>query len=171
MKTLKEAKQKNDQEKLIDSFLKEIGVKFEVFPAGVGLERDGWECDGWNIVLKGLKGTESFEFFTGIRHRTDHGQGYKFLPKESRDSLSFNEYKKRWVKPFPPYAASVLYCLALDASAAHQSFEEWCSDFGYDNDSIKALESYRDCCKNAAKLLKIFTSEQLKKISEILEDY
>jgi hypothetical protein len=45
-----------------------------------------------------------------------------------------------------PSAADVLSCLLSDASVEDAtSFEDWCSDFGYDTDSRQAEKTYRDC--------------------------
>ncbi len=45
----------------------------------------------------------------------------------------------------PPTAADVLACLISDASAGAQSFEGFCGEFGYDEDSRKALSVYKAC--------------------------
>lgn len=47
-----------------------------------------------------------------------------------------------WSEPEPPTVAEVLDCLASDASGADQSFEDWCSDLGYDTDSRSAERTY-----------------------------
>ena len=44
-----------------------------------------------------------------------------------------------------PNVADVLSSLILDASCGDQSFEDFCSDFGYDEDSRKAERTWRDC--------------------------
>ena len=54
-----------------------------------------------------------------------------------------------------PDAAGVLSCLMSDASAAEQSFEEWCGDLGFDTDSRKAERMYRNCLRLAGKLHKL----------------
>jgi hypothetical protein len=51
-----------------------------------------------------------------------------------------------------PTAADVLSCLCSDASAAGQSFEDWCSDLGYDADSRKAEATYKACEAIAPRL-------------------
>lgn len=45
-----------------------------------------------------------------------------------------------------PEASDVLGCLLLDASSAEgRTFDEWCSDLGYSNDSRSAERAYRAC--------------------------
>jgi hypothetical protein len=51
-----------------------------------------------------------------------------------------------------PKAAEVLDCLASDANGASDSFEDFCSNFGYDEDSRKAEKIYKACQHSAARL-------------------
>ncbi len=44
-----------------------------------------------------------------------------------------------------PTVADVVACLLLDAGALVVSFEEWCSDMGYDSDSREAERTYHAC--------------------------
>lgn len=61
--------------------------------------------------------------------------------------------------PFPvtPTIAEVLTSLQSDVSSAwHSSHEEWCSDFGIDEDSREGLATYeacRDCAADLENLL------------------
>lgn len=54
-----------------------------------------------------------------------------------------------------PKADEVLDCLASDAAGVEnaQSFEDWCSEYGYDTDSRKAEKTY-NVCKHEADYLK-----------------
>ena len=72
-------------------------------------------------------------------------------------------------KPLKPKLDDVLHALVMDASACEQSFEDWCSELGYSDDSIKALETYRECQKNADKLCK--AGINVKAERERLADY
>lgn len=53
-----------------------------------------------------------------------------------------------------PTAADVLSCLCSDTMSIENSggFEDWASDLGYDTDSRKAEETYRQCEKIATRL-------------------
>lgn len=54
-----------------------------------------------------------------------------------------------------PDSASVISSLLLDSSALDQSFEDFCSEFGYDTDSRKAEATYRACKSSGEKLRKL----------------
>lgn len=174
MRTMKKAQQKSEIELAVDAYLAEIGVSYSVVPRGTGLKRDGWECDGWAVAFQkgnGRKTFEEFDYFTGTGHRVDHGPGYQRLKGEVKSSLSSVNYQKNHAKPFAPFAASVLYCLILDAHADDMSFSNWCGDYGYGTDSRKAFETYQACCNNAAKLRKVFTHNQIEKLFDLLQDF
>lgn len=55
-----------------------------------------------------------------------------------------------------PEVEEVLSCLALDASGLENSrgsFADFCQEYGYDTDSIKAHKTFRACERQRAKLL------------------
>lgn len=53
-----------------------------------------------------------------------------------------------------PELAEVLGCLAGEASGVENArdFADWCSEYGYGEDSRKAERTYRACYKQAARL-------------------
>jgi hypothetical protein len=51
----------------------------------------------------------------------------------------------------PPTSADVVGCMLLDASALDSTFEEWCSDMGYDSDSRAAERTYHACIEQGKK--------------------
>jgi hypothetical protein len=53
-----------------------------------------------------------------------------------------------------PSAEDVLDCLASDACGVEnaRSFEDWCSEYGYDTDSRKAEKTFKLCTKQARQL-------------------
>lgn len=70
-----------------------------------------------------------------------------------------------------PQPAGVLHCLLMDASASDESFNNWCDNYEYDNDSISAFNTYQQCCETGNKLRQIFNNSQLAELRELLEDY
>ena len=114
--------------------------------------RDGDTVDAWRITISGKHGYWSTNYFTGVGLRTK--------PKQA------------WAKPMPkkPSVADVLHCLFMDAEAADYNFSEWCDEFGYSDDSINALNTYRQCLEIAANLRKYFTPEQREQIKTITQE-
>jgi hypothetical protein len=61
-----------------------------------------------------------------------------------------------------PTANEVLDCLASDAAGVESagSFEDWCSEYGYDTDSRKAHKTFK-ACEHEATRLKNFLGDDL----------
>ena len=60
-----------------------------------------------------------------------------------------------------PTAADVLYCLIQDTSGYdyNDSFEDWCSEYGYDTDSRRAEGIYEKCRKISVKLHRLLDED------------
>ena len=103
---------------------------------------ENWQnsADAWLVVING----QHFDYFTGIGHRV----------------LS---------KPVTPKFDSILACLVQDAVGSGRSFDDWCSDYGYDTDSRNALQTYMDCQETAKKLR--LARVPLHAEAERLQDY
>lgn len=59
-----------------------------------------------------------------------------------------------------PKVADVLGAFLMDASCADEGFEDWADNLGYDQDSIKARETYQACQKSRA-MVEAFLMEDL----------
>jgi hypothetical protein len=58
-----------------------------------------------------------------------------------------------------PTAADVLNCLCSDARSGEMTFEEFCSEFGYDSDSRKAENTWKQCERLGAKVRRLLGDE------------
>lgn len=76
---------------------------------------------------------------------------YRVTLRKGRRQLSTDFFTgSGWRKE--PGAADVLSCLCSDAYAGEQTFEDFCSDMGMDQDSRKAERIWRACKAIAPKL-------------------
>lgn len=109
--------------------------------------------DQWRVILSSKAGVHFFDYFTGLGLRTK--------PRQS------------WATPTPkkPKVADVLHSLILDASAADENFHDWCANYGYSDDSIKAMNTYNACLETAQALRKHFSPDTLRIVRELLQDY
>ena len=128
-------------------------------------KRADWQCDAWRVSIGGFE----TDYYTGL------GQRKQTLPMPQPAlhprCIAYAEWKKTAFKPVAPAAADVLHSLLLDARAADQSFSDWCSDYGYDDDSLKALDTHRACCAIGKELRKVFAYDQIAQLETLLEDY
>ena len=63
------------------------------------------------------------------------------------------------------------YCALSDGISAKESFEYFCSEFGYDTDSRKAEKIYKQCEKTLSKLERVFNCDLYDLINEIQDTY
>jgi len=123
----------------------------------------------------------SFDFSMGVgilekqvpKYIDNQYKKYEFIPFSGvpifkrKEWLSKNKvYPKR-----PTLGEDVLYCLAMDADVENQgSFEEWASNYGYDEDSRKAEKIYRACKEQTDDLKRVLGAELFDKLLECTED-
>ena len=178
--TKTQASKPNEIDKAVGTALKKWGIKASCISTQVGADKDGWECDKWVYIFN----DQSFEYNTGIGHRS-----YKANKRAELEECGLvagtTTYATTGLKGYPyksssyakpvlantPTPASVLYCLLLDAQSGDESFNDWCDNFGYDNDSISAFNTYQACCEIEKKLGAIISRPQLEELRELLEEY
>lgn len=68
-------------------------------------------------------------------------------------------------------ACTVLYSLCMDASAANESFAEWCANLGFDDDSISAFSTYQACEKIGREMKAFFGRDAVRQFEELTRDY
>jgi hypothetical protein len=78
--------------------------------------------------------------------------------------------KEQNVKPLLP---DVLNSILSDGSAYFdaETFEDWCSNFGYDSDSIKAKKMYDVCDETGRKMVQALGKQEIDELREMLQDY
>lgn len=133
------------------------GFDFDTLPIKVSfvgkVEDKEWPHYLWNVTITNKEG------FWTIPYKTGLGLVIKAKHQYAQD------------KPKVPTNADIMYCLLLDKAAADQSFDEWCTDHGCHDDSLKALYTYQTCCEYAVHMKKTFTKDQLDAMQKALEDY
>ena len=159
----------NEIEKTVENLLIEFDIKgsISIEYMGVSKKLDGNPMDQWRVIFNTGKTYEEFEYFTGFGHRKTI-RGFAACGKPNAKFIRGN-----WEvsKPQTPHIAGVLYSLLLDSNVQYESFSEWCANYGYSDDSIKAETIYRACHQIAMQLKSIFTREQIQKLNEALQDY
>lgn len=65
-----------------------------------------------------------------------------------------------------------IYCLLSDSDCYESSknFDDFCNMFGYDNNSIKALNIYKACKKQNDKVKRLFTIEEVNFLYSELDE-
>ena len=133
---------------------------------GETVRDNNWKCDQWRIELSNKLGMWSTDYFTSTGLRKEVKGARAMLVK------TIKTVGNRWVaaEPVKPTVADVLHSLFMDASASDYNFSDWCDEFGYSDDSIKALNTYKQCLDTATALRKYFIPEQRAAIQSIIQE-
>lgn len=70
-----------------------------------------------------------------------------------------------------PRDIDVLYCLVADAEMEIEDFDDFCGNFGYDNDSVKAKGVYKAYTTQNKQVRRLLTPEILTKLIAAYVDY
>ena len=68
-------------------------------------------------------------------------------------------------KEITPNAYDILAC--LDTYSAGDTFEDFCHNYGYDDDSMNAYKTYNAVQQQCVNLQKLYTHEELEALNEI----
>ena len=51
-----------------------------------------------------------------------------------------------------PTESDLVWSVVIDSEALNESFKDWCDNFGYTTDSVKARATYKACQRNGQRL-------------------
>lgn len=72
-----------------------------------------------------------------------------------------------------PDICDVMFSLFMDGSTQldFETFESWCANYGYPDDSIKAKNIFEACVDTGRKLMRTFTAAELAELREVFGVY
>lgn len=167
----------NEYIKQANEFLQKANATIKIDFVGLAVNKDWKEKvkrNLYEITLTTPGGSMVFDFWDSI-HNTEITQMTveqyaEKIYKRRPDCLTYSE-KVRANKELKekkteaqPTAYDVLACLTKYDPG---TFEDFCSEFGYDEDSRTAERIYYAVQKEYTQLARIFTAEQLEEMQEI----
>lgn len=133
-----------------------------------GADGKPWPCFEWRVTFSNKTGAWSIPYYCGSGH-IEYPKGKK--NPYPRSVIGHEHYENLWAKPKRPTVDDVLHSLISDASASDYNLQDWCAEFGYSDDSIKALNTYRQCLEIATNLRKYLGADVVRKLQTQLQDY
>ena len=113
----------------------------------------------WNCTLRRGGHSYSFPYTKGSGHCHAYRNPVRF-PDGRKDEYATKEAIRHECetgkKATPPSLEEVCYSLFMDAYDG--DFEDWCEEYGYSDDSIKAKAMYKECCRTHRSLQRMFGS-------------
>ena len=177
----------NEYEQQANEFLKETGTEFkaEFLKHGFHFPDDTDKRDIYEITLK--RGSREFKFNFG---QSIANSGFKIINKTNNKVLKYGwedealKYANNDLKKFKAFVFDkfrVMGCLKVtelktpsvyDVLACLQSYEvgsfkDFCDEFGYNEDSIKAEKIYYAVLNEYNNLKLLYSDEELLKLGEI----
>lgn len=172
----------NDTDRVVAEYLTKRGVmSYQAIHIADNSKNKDWPSDLWRIVFTAQNHSEFVaEFHTGLGHRISTQKYGKLSPSQQsgiKELKMITGMASACTKiddftyAVTPTQANVMYCLLSDAECGKDTFDDFCSNCGYDTDSRKALEIYLTCQETNARLNKFFSRETINTLQELLQDY
>lgn len=147
-------------------FLEHCGVIFEAEKC-VPQTAPDWAKEGkcgtqWNITLAKLKKGSVYSKYTKVndqKNKFDAIINFSFWSSIASKEKALHSYKGEQ----KPKAYDVLAGLYVQT----ESFNDFCNNLGYDNDSLSAFKTFQACEDLNAKLKTVFTRQQLEALAYI----
>ena len=180
-------KMKDEYEQQAQTFLKSTGATIEVKfkKHGLHFEDDKDERDIYKVTIKKGNRGYAFDFGQSINnsgeyksmitqhHTEDKYKKYGVFKGQNLTTEEFKYYNRYYKlgyggfeknKKFKvPTAYDILSCL----NVFDGNFKDFCSDFGYDEDSIKANNIFKNVEKESNNLKMLFNDTELEQLAEI----
>lgn len=89
--------------------------------------------------------------------------------RDKRTSFKFGDSINNTQEHKPLDDYSILACVKSDYYSGQEyypTFEDFADGFGYDRDSRQAEKTYKQCLKQAKKLHRVFTQEEIEKLPD-----
>jgi hypothetical protein len=160
--------EKNDYKGQAEAFLHETGVLFEIVKA-VPQQSPRWAKDGkhgtcYSVTLAKLKEKpREGQYIGSIAYNRGHiAKEIQFFFWNSIAEKQKAEERLGYLDK--PKAYDVLACLYMRAD----TFEDFCANFGYSEDSREAEKTYNEVREQNAKLESIFSPAELEALAYIV---
>lgn len=103
----------------------------------------------------------------GLYYRITLSKSYKTKKiYPSRITFDFWDSIAAKEKGETPSAYSVLACISGDVHCP-ETFEDFCAEYGYNEDSRAAYATFKRCTKFSRRLRDFFTAQEIKELAEI----
>ena len=164
----------SEYEKQAQDFLNKTNTKLDLTyitsdPQESSCFNDGKQRDVYQVRLTRGSRTYSFKFAQSLACSGKYGNGsirtHELPRKLNKPSWLLKQ--DGWFKNTDfeePTAYDILCCLTKHDPG---DFEWFCSDFGYDTDSIKANETYKAVKDEYQNMCILFSDEELEELQEI----
>jgi sRNA-binding regulator protein Hfq len=168
---------KTDYEQQANDFLSKVNATIEIVfkTNGIHLEGDKTKRDIYTVTIKRGDRKMTFDFGQSIiksqYYKDDLKKGCTYTTSGKARTGNYSvtekylrEFCGKPIKGEAPTNYDILACLTKHDPG---TFENFCSEFGYDEDSRKAEKIYKAVKEEYTNLCTLFTDDELNLLSEI----
>lgn len=151
----------NEYIKQATEFLQKTYAKMKIEYVGLAVNKEWKEKQKrclYKITLTSPRGSMIFNFWDSIRNTEIRTMPFDAYNVQANKELAAKK------KAAVPSVYDVLACLQ---KCDPGTFENFCSDYGYDEDSRTALRVYLAVQNEYTQLARLFTPEQMEELAEI----
>lgn len=142
-------------------FLQKTYSKMKIEYVGLAVNKEWKEKEKrclYEITLTFPRGSMTFDFWDSIRNTRIRTMPFDAYNVQANKELAAKK------KAAVPSVYDVLACLQ---KCDPGTFENFCSDYGYDEDSRTAIRVYLAVQNEYTQLTRLFTPEQMEELAEI----
>ena len=142
-------------------FLQKTYSKMKIEYVGLAVNKEWKEKEKrclYEITLTSPRGSMTFDFWDSIRTTRIRTMPFDAYNVQANKELAAKK------KAAVPSVYDVLACLQ---KCDPGTFENFCSDYGYDEDSRTAIRVYLAVQNEYTQLTRLFTPEQMEELAEI----
>ncbi len=166
---------KSKYDEAADLFLKETGTTMTaIFKKNdYHFNGDKDKCDIYSVTLKRGNRKYKFDFGQSInesQYYKDKATDREFTMDGHNKKGGFKatiEYLKEYCKLIPGKSPSLYSVLACLTKYDPIDFNSFCSDYGYDADSITAKKTYKSVVKEYDKVCSLFNDDEIEAMQAI----
>jgi len=149
----------HDYNKQATDLLEKFGVKFEYTNMGSEVSRVDPKRKNYRYIARFIRPGKQVEF-------DFHGSiaDYEAAEIGVRTKGGFGYYLKKDKNKRVLHAYDVLACLTKDNPGM---FSDFCSEYGYEEDSRKAFSTYEDVCEEWKKVSSFFSASEIEELLEV----
>lgn len=151
----------NEYIKQATEFLQKTYSKMKIEYVGLAVNKEWKEKEKrclYEITLTSPRGSMIFNFWDSIRNTKIRTMPFDLYNVQANKELAAKK------KAAVPSVYDVLACLT---KCDPGTFEDFCSDYGYDEDSRTAERVYFAVQKEYAQITRLFTPDQMEELAEI----
>lgn len=156
----------------LDAFCRDNQITLDATLLGYVADNDKprdkrWPHFAWRVTI--TRGDQSFatDYRTGTGHAKPLPDGYR---RDLNESARLEAWFSDKRTPIVPTVASALSSLLSDTQTGLDTFDEYCSSFGLDTDSRKALDTYL-ACQTIGSAIRRVLRELYSAACEAAQDY